>query len=346
MDLPTGTAKVFSGGRVSSGRRSRFQDGMLTRVRKLNPNVGRHFHFLAGDRFPCRPRDRILCYSDDPGKKPPQTISIPRGILVIATPYASGFDLFFIADDVQFKFDRCIRSLQETVHDLPTFGVGHSLGSVIHLLIGSRYVVEGSGNVFMAFNNKTEMALKHLKNLSPPILKQVLPMVDQLPPLYMELVKGIEDSTPKPEETRQLIKSYYGVSRNLLIKFKDDTLDETSTLAQLLSSDSAISSVLDMSIRSMPGDHALPLQKVNIVSNNKVLPDVPPAMANAVNRGGEFLANLTVGTPWETAAREVGNTLGVDSGILRANISKDVDLLVDMITSWISSSTGPRLPRS
>ncbi|CAK9162715.1 unnamed protein product [Ilex paraguariensis] len=77
-----------------------------------------------------------------------------QGILVIATPYASGFDHFFIADEVQFKFDRCLRVLQETVQDLPTFGIGHSLGSVIHLLIGSRYAVQRNGNILMAFNNK------------------------------------------------------------------------------------------------------------------------------------------------------------------------------------------------
>lgn len=46
------------------------------------------------------------------------------------------------------------------------------------------------------------------------------------------------------------------------MKFKDDAIDETSTLAQVLSSDSAISSMLDMSIRLLPGDHGLPLQQV------------------------------------------------------------------------------------
>lgn len=61
------------------------------------------------------------------------------------------------------------------------------------------------------------------------------------------------------------IKSYYGVSRNLLIRFKDDKIDETSALAQVLSSDSAISSMLDMSIRLLPGDHGLPLQQVIFV---------------------------------------------------------------------------------
>ncbi|KAL0305329.1 UNVERIFIED_CONTAM: hypothetical protein Sangu_3037500 [Sesamum angustifolium] len=296
-----------------------------------------------------------------------------KGILVIATPYASGFDHFLIADEVQFKFERCLRYLQETVEGIPTFGIGHSLGSVIHLLIGSRYAVQRSGNILMAFNNKeaslaiplfspvlvpmaqsigpflsqiassptirlgAEMTRKQFENLSPSILKQVLPLVEQLPPLYMDLAKGREDFSPKPEETRRLIRSYYGIPRNLLIKFKDDTIDETSTLAQVLSSDSAISSMLDMSIRLLPGDHGLPLQQV--------LPDVPPAMADAVNRGGELLATLTAGTPWEAVAKEVGSTFGADSSIFRAYNPKELDLLVDVITMWIASNSGPRLLR-
>lgn len=75
---------------------------------------------------------------------------------------------------------------------------------------------------------------------------------------------------------------------------------------------------------------------------SQALPDVPPAMADAVNRGSELLANLTVGTPWETVAKEVGNTMGVDSGIFRKQISKDMDLLVDVITSWMASNTSQR----
>ncbi|XP_016730149.1 uncharacterized protein [Gossypium hirsutum] len=296
-----------------------------------------------------------------------------KGVLVIATPYASGFDYFFIADEVQSKFDRCLRFLQETGRDLPTFGIGHSLGSVIHLLIGSRYAIPRSGNVLMAFNNQeaslalswlspvlvpmaqsigpflsqiassptirmgAEMTLKQIESLSPPIMKQVLPLVEQLPPLYMDLAKGREDFSPKPEEAQRLIKSYYGISRNLLIKFKDDSIDETPKLAKVLSSESAISSMLDMSIRSLPGDHGLPLQQVMLA-----LPDVPPAMADAVNRGGELLVNLSAGTPWETVAKEVSNTLGVESSIIRAEISKDMNNLVEVITSWMASNSAGR----
>ncbi|KAH0461313.1 hypothetical protein IEQ34_008888 [Dendrobium chrysotoxum] len=296
-----------------------------------------------------------------------------KGVLVIATPFASRFDHFSIADEVQLKYDRSMRSLTDIENDLPTFGIGHSLGSVIHLLIGSRYAVQRNGNVLLAFNNKeaslaiplfspvivpmaqslgplltqltsspsirrgAEIAMRQLESLSPPIMKQVLPLIEQLPPLYMDLVNGREDFIPKPEETSRLIKSYYGISRNLLIQFKDDTIDETPTLAKLLSGESAISSQLDLSIRSLPGDHGLPLQQV--------LPDVPPAMADAVNRGGELLANLTAGTPWESVAKEISNTLGPNSSILRTQISKDIELLVDVITSWMSSNTNPRMLR-
>ncbi|XP_058102604.1 uncharacterized protein LOC131246460 isoform X4 [Magnolia sinica] len=246
-----------------------------------------------------------------------------KGSLVIATPFASGFDYFYIADEVQCKFDRCLRSLRDLVDGLPTFGVGHSLGSVIHLLIGSRYAVPRSGNVFMAFNNKE--ASEAVPLFSPVIV----PVAQSFGPLLSQLT-----SSPT---IRLGIRSYYGISRNLLVKFKDDLIDETPALAKVLCSESAVSSMLDMSIRMLPGDHGLPLQQA--------LPDIPPAMADAVNRGGELLANLTVGTPWETVAKEVGNTLGADSKIIRAQISKDVDLLVDVIATWMALNSGPKLLR-
>ena len=82
---------------------------------------------------------------------------------------------------------------------------------------------------------------------------------------------------------------------------------------------------------------------VNMADILQVFPDVPPAMADAVNRGGELLVNLTAGTPWEAVAKEVGNSLGVDSGIVRAQISKHVNMVVDVITSWMASNSGPKL---
>lgn len=360
--LITETARISNDGWGVTGDWSEVEGAWVLKPRNSKPTSV--VHFIGGIFVGAAPQLTYRLFLERLSDK---------GSLVIATPYASGFDHFFIADEVQCKFDRCLRFLPDNVNNLPTFGVGHSLGSVIHLLIGSRYAVQRSGNVLMAFNNKeasqavplfspvivpmaqsfgpllsqltssptirlgAEMAMKQLENLSPPIMKQVLPLIEQLPPLYMDLVQGREDFIPKPEETRRLIKSYYGIPRNLLVKFKDDLIDETPTLAQVLSTDSAISSILDLSIRMLPGDHGLPLQQA--------LPDVPPAMADAVNRGGELLANLTVGTPWETVAKEVGNTLGADSRILRADISKEIDQLVDAITLWMALNSGPKLLR-
>lgn len=86
------------------------------------------------------------------------------------------------------------------------------------------------------------------------------------------------------------------------------------------------------------------LSNLDVISILQALPDVPPAMADAVNRGSEMLTNLTVGTPWESVAKEVGNSLGVDSTkVLRAEASKDVNLLVDVVASWMASNAGPRL---
>lgn len=42
-------------------------------------------------------------------------MALSRGIMVIATPYGSGFDYFYIADEVQLKADRCLRFFQDTV---------------------------------------------------------------------------------------------------------------------------------------------------------------------------------------------------------------------------------------
>jgi hypothetical protein len=91
--------------------------------------------------------------------------------------------------------------------------------------------------------------------------------------------------------------------------------------------------------------HILATLGMNKIWLVQLLPDVPPAMANAVNQGGELLANLTAGTPWEAMAKEVGNTLGTadTGGVLRAQISKDVNSLVDVIASWMAANSGPRL---
>jgi hypothetical protein len=73
-----------------------------------------------------------------------------RGALVVATPFATSFDHLRTADEVYFKFSRCLKALGPQAQTLPAYGLGHSLGALVQLLICSRYVVPRAGNVLMS----------------------------------------------------------------------------------------------------------------------------------------------------------------------------------------------------
>ena len=64
-----------------------------------------------------------------------------RIVQVVATPFGTNLDHLRCADECQYKFDHTLRALGPEFSLLPVFGVGHSLGAVINLLICSRYAV-------------------------------------------------------------------------------------------------------------------------------------------------------------------------------------------------------------
>ncbi|CAM6055601.1 unnamed protein product [Sphagnum tenellum] len=227
---------------------------------------------------------------------------IERGFIVIATPFASGFDHLRIADETQFKFDRCIRSLRDDLVNQ------HSM-----------------------FGPSAEIAVQQLKqfeSVSPPIVKQVLPLIEQLPPLYVDLANGKDQFVPTPDETDHLIKTSYGIGENLLIKFKEDQIDETPRLAQTLSSNSAVSGFLDMSVRVLPGDHARLLLQV--------FPVVPPNMARTINRGSELSSTMAAGTPSAEIAK--GLCSNPTAQRLSKEVIENIESLIDEIASWMTAS--------
>lgn len=69
-------------------------------------------------------------------------------------PYATSFDHLRVADEVHFKFERCLKALGPQAIMLRRYGVGHSLGALLHALIASRYPIVSAGNVLMSFNNR------------------------------------------------------------------------------------------------------------------------------------------------------------------------------------------------
>lgn len=59
--------------------------------------------------------------------------------MIIATPYASGFDHLRIADEAQFKFDRCMRALLDEYKYRPLVQYLISLSK-----LGFRFLLFGS----------------------------------------------------------------------------------------------------------------------------------------------------------------------------------------------------------
>lgn len=142
-----------------------------------------------------------------------------QGFAVVATPFVNTLDHTAIAKTVLQSFDRTVGELQArsvlSSGYLPIYGLGHSMGCKLHLLIGSLFSVERSGNILISFNNYAA--------------RDAIPFVQQLnhPAFTVEF-------TPNPVETNNLVQERYSVRRNLLIKFSNDTLDQSTALSQLL----------------------------------------------------------------------------------------------------------------
>lgn len=141
-----------------------------------------------------------------------------QGFAVVATPFVNTFDHSAIARQVLDSFNIALDYLQDRVltrRALPIYGMGHSMGCKLHLLIGSLYPQERAGNILISFNNFPA--------------KRAIPLWEQVMQFAPNLNLDMEFA-PSPEETNQLILERYQVRRNLLIKFTDDTIDQTRSL--------------------------------------------------------------------------------------------------------------------
>jgi hypothetical protein len=219
-----------------------------------------------------------------------------RGALVLATPYATGFDHYRTADELFFKLSRALKALGADAQALPQLGLGHSLGALLQLYVCARYVVPRTGNALLSYNNRpatdavpllsaaigpsarllgpilqqlatsplrsgAEQALDALRAAAPPGLRQALPVFEQLTPIVLDVAAGVAEFAPPPEEARAAIRAGYAVSRNLLVRFAADEIDETPALASVLQSSAAASAAagLELTVRTLPGDHVRPL---------------------------------------------------------------------------------------
>lgn len=162
-----------------------------------------------------------------------------KGYAVVATPFVNTLDHAAIAKSVLQNFERTLEQLHSTSilrkRYLPIYGMGHSMGCKLHLLIGSLFPVERAGNILISFNNYAA--------------RDAIPLVEQFTPAFaVEFI-------PSPLETNTLVRERYGVRRNLLIKFNNDTIDQSAALTQLLQQRFPNM----VTAQTLPGTHTTPL---------------------------------------------------------------------------------------
>ncbi|PAX45660.1 DUF1350 family protein [Brunnivagina elsteri] len=188
-----------------------------------------------------------------------------EGYIVIATPFVNTFDHNAIAKQVLLNFERALVRLEERGilgnGYFPIYGIGHSMGCKLHLLIGSNFSVERAGNIFMSFNNfAASEAVPLIEQFNTAITNNPLAnrifankifANNKISPNHSFAV----DFTPSPPQTNDLIREYYNVRRNLLVKFTNDNIDQSVGLSDILAERFAEMVALQI----LPGNHITPL---------------------------------------------------------------------------------------
>lgn len=163
------------------------------------------------------------------------------GYAIVVTPFINTFDHWALARQSLNQFETILDRLQTNnllvSRYLPIYGLGHSMGSKLHLLMGSAYEIERAGNILISFNNYP--------------VQQAIPLAGPLAnysPFELEF-------SPSPTETQSLIAEDYQIRRNLLIRFRNDSIDQTGDLQPLLQQRHPGM----VAALTLPGNHLTPL---------------------------------------------------------------------------------------
>ncbi|GAC1493820.1 MAG: DUF1350 family protein [Chamaesiphon sp.] len=187
-------------------------------------------HFLGGAFVGTAPQVTYRLLLEDLGR---------QGYAIIATPFVNTFDHAAIAESVLQSFEDTLKHLRAKGilrrRYIPIYGLGHSMGCKLHLLIGSLFPVERAGNILISFNNFSA--------------RDAVPLVEQFSPAFSV------EFTPSPLETISLIAKNYQVRRNLIVKFTNDTIDQSSALADTLQK----SFPGMIAVKTLTGNHLTPL---------------------------------------------------------------------------------------
>lgn len=124
---------------------------------------------------------------------------------------------------LQDRFTSCMEKISSEVRGLPVYGIGHSTGAMLTLLINSRFAVRCDGNILLSYNNRPAqdiipflasfvapgaravgpllsqaasnpigMSMASLydnaKTMAPSLVKMGLPAFEQISPVFMDVV--------------------------------------------------------------------------------------------------------------------------------------------------------------
>lgn len=193
-------------------------------------------HFLGGAFIAAAPNETYKFLLEELAK---------AGYLVIATSFISTLDHQAVAEEIHGKFELAMEELLETGTlrrpNLPVYGIGHSLGCKMQLMLASMFSLGREGNIFLAYNN-------YPVKKSVPFLDLFL---DQISPFMAFDV----EFKPSPQMTLDLVDRKYHIKRNLLVKFRNDEIDETMSLKPVLQNKYPES----LTIQVLGGNHLTPL---------------------------------------------------------------------------------------
>jgi hypothetical protein len=182
-----------------------------------------------------------------------------QGYAIVATPFVNTLDHATTAQRVMRVSNLALDYLTNEVlrqHSLPIYGIGHSMGCKLHLLIGSLFPQDRAGNILISFNNYPARRSIPLVEQFTQLSKFTSQLASQFNSALPPFAAAFDvEFTPSPEETNRLVLESYQIPRNLLIKFTNDDIDQTRSLHGVL---------LDRfpeltSVEILKGNHLTPL---------------------------------------------------------------------------------------
>lgn len=103
------------------------------------------------------------------------------------------------------------------------------------------------------------------------IIKQTVHIANQIPSILNMIGKGKREFIPTPNETKDVCRKLYRARSTLILKFKDDNLDDSIDIEKLLLEANEIMKVkrpnvkMDVELKLIQGTHITPLtQNINI----------------------------------------------------------------------------------